>query len=334
MPFVQLQQLSRLERSGEARIVLQQDLTRTTAPPERSALFVALAKTYETDKPPDHEKAFLMRDLAVRSAPSDKALRFKLAYSYSDRGAHELAFVHYRRVIQLDATYENAQNNAGADADSLSLPIASVTYYRAAQQSGETLPVANLAYKLIAAGFKTEAEALRHDARQKPTVHRNVNLALGELARSEVAEEKKIEQITDRVDKVRGWRFKFAEALLRENVTANLSGTYNGVPSPLTLTVATDGTIHGTFSADGKPASLIGKIEGQALIFQWLEAGRDVTTSIAWYITAKSGHGVLLISGTVLDGYWAEGNSELDSSKGDAWKMWKLSKDTQLSEIP
>jgi tetratricopeptide (TPR) repeat protein len=309
--------LSKMELSGEGRVVLQQELT---------TLFIELAKTYESDKPPDHEKGFLMRELAIRSSPSDKQLRFKLAYGYADRDAHELALVHYRKLIQLDAGYGNAQNNAGVAADALSLPIASVTYYRAAEQLGETLPVANLAYKFIGAGFRTEAAAMLRDISQKTDVHRNVHLALGELARSETAEEKKIEQITERVDRVRGWRFKFAEALLRPTTTTDLSGTYKGVPSPLSLSLASDGTVEGTFSADGKPASLIGNVDGEALIFQWSEIRPEAST--AWYVSLKSGHGVLLISGTALEGYWAEGSSELDAKNADSWKMWKLSKES------
>lgn len=325
MPLVLAMQgaLSALERNDEARAILQTELVRTNAPDRRADLFVGLSKTYESEKPPEHDKAAMMRELAIRLTPADKDLRFRVAYDYSEHDADELAFVNYRALIRLDEKYASAKNNAGVSADRLSLPITSVAYYKEAQVLGETLPSANLAQRLIAAGFRQEAMAILDEARKAAHVHRNVHHALGQLASAEAAEEQKIKDITERVGKVRKFRVLYAEALLQSTpAPADLSGTYIGVPSPLTeLKVAEDGTASATFLGI-TPSTLSGKVEGRTLAFQWTE----VAPSTSSWLPRKSGHGVLLIGTNRLDGYWSEGTNDLDSKGGDKWTEWHLTK--------
>ena len=61
------------------------------------------------------------------------------------------------------------------------MPIKSVSSYRKAEQLGETLASANLAYRLMNAGFTEEATAILNSATEKENVHPNVNSALSDL---------------------------------------------------------------------------------------------------------------------------------------------------------
>jgi tetratricopeptide (TPR) repeat protein len=316
--------LTRLERNSEAREILLKELARTNAPAHRASLYLSLGSIYEAEKSPDDERAFAMRELALRSTPSDKRLRFSLAHDYSKRGADELAFVHYQVLLEEGPKDPAAENNIGVSSERLSLPFTSTAHYKAAKAAGETLAAANLAYRLISVGFKDEATALLEEARQTENVHHNVQMAIGQIAENEVAEETKIERLKERVDKLRKFRVQYGDALLRAAPKPDeLSGTYSGVPSALELKVADDLTVQGSFKT-GKPATLIGKMDGCVLTFEWTEKTDSAEWRASW--TAKSGHGVLLFSGTRADGYWYVGDADLDSKKLDSWREWHLTK--------
>jgi hypothetical protein len=322
--------LCRLNRNSEARALLRNELTRTSSPARLSSLYVSLGKTYELDKPADIEKSFLMRELAVRSDPSAKRLRFDLAFAYAEKGANEISLAHYRRVIADDPNHSDARNNAGVAMERLALPLTGVSYYKAAQAAGETLASANLAYRLIAAGFKEEAEAILEDARNADEVHRNVHLAVGRLAEAEAEEETKLKQIMERAGKFRAWRVEYAEALLRDSPPREaVAGSYAGVPSVLELAIDIDGSAKGGFRfAPGKTATLQGRLDGAAVTFEWSEI-LDPKDSIAAILGRKKGHGVLLVQKDRLDGFFAEGSAEVDSRNADEWKAWHLTKDAK-----
>ena len=61
------------------------------------------------------------------------------------------------------------------------MPIKSVSSYRKAEKLGETLASANLAYRLMNAGFTEEAATILNSATEKENVHPNVNSALSDL---------------------------------------------------------------------------------------------------------------------------------------------------------
>ena len=177
------------------------------------------------------------------------------------------------------------------------------------------------------------------EAREAKDVHRNVHLAIGRLAQSENEEETRIEQVSERVGKVRKWRVQHAEALLRATPpTEEVSGSYSGVPSPLELQVTNDGVVTGGFFprlVPGKPAKLAtitGRIDGAAIAFQWSEVIDPKEFMASYY--QKAGHGVLLVTKNGLDGYWAEGSTELDSTNVDKRTDWHLTKHVPSPATP
>jgi tetratricopeptide (TPR) repeat protein len=285
---------SQLERPSAAKAVLREELQHTSGPAERASLYVGLSAVYESDTPADQEKAFLMRELAIRSTPADGDLRFKLAYDYSKHGANELALIHYRALLDQNSGHVVAQNNAGVAADGLLLPLASVAYYEMATEAGSTLAAANLAKRMITAGLKKQAVTTVDEARKAKDVSREVDVAAGQLAHAEAEEETKVEQIEQRVKKVRKWRVEYAGATLAERPSPDdVSGSYAGVPSGLELGMHDDGRVVGFFRFGlDKRAKLTGTIEGSALTFRWSEV-TDPKNPLG-FLGAKAGHGVLL----------------------------------------
>jgi len=319
------QELSRTERHKEALDVLADQLKQTDAPELRAKLFVGMAKAHAKVTPVDHRAMFLMYELALKNTPDDTSLRFDVAFKYSEQGAHELAFDHYRRLLQNDPKHIMALNNIGVDAG-LDLPLTAVSYFKSSQAMDNTLASSNLANRLIDAGFKEEAEAVLTTARGKPDVHRNVSFSIGKLAQAEATEEQQITKISERVGKVRRWRVRHGEAALQGLEPTTLSGSYTGVPVGLDLTVQTDGTAKGTFAPTAtSSAVLTGSVTGAALTFDW--TSEDSEKESLLFPRRKSGHRLLIATGDgQLDGYRAEGTDVIDAKDVDKWNQWHLSK--------
>lgn len=285
-----------------------------------------MAKAHAEAVPVDHRAMFLMYELAIQNTPDDTSLRFDVAYKYSEQSAHEIAFVHYRRLLQNEPTHIMALNNIGVDAGSLSLPLTAVSYFKLSQAMDNTLASSNLANRLIDAGFKEEAETLLTTAKSKSTVHRNVSFSIGRLAQAEATEEQQITKLSERVGKVRRWHVRHGEAALRQLEPTTLSGSYTGVPVGLDLTVQSDGTANGTFALTAtSTAVLTGSVTGAAVTFDWISESSD--KSVLSYLSRKSGHGLLIDTGNAqLEGYWTEGTELIDAKDGDKWTQWHLSK--------
>ncbi len=156
--------------------------------PARKILYDGLAALYERDGNPAMNALALGK--AVEYAPHDHQTRFRAAYAYQHVGLVKSALLNYKVLLETRPEYAGGRNNYGVAADDLGLPLRSVQAYKQAARAGETLAMANLAYRFMNVGFETEARTLLDEARQKPNVHANVGSAMAALSRKIADEEK------------------------------------------------------------------------------------------------------------------------------------------------
>jgi hypothetical protein len=146
--------------------------------------------------------------------PSDSQLRSSLAFMHSEAGNDELALYHYLKVA-FDERKPGTWNNIGVAFDKLKLPSKAVGAYQKAQSDGNTLAVANLAYKLLSEGFVVEARKLLEDALKSPDVHSNVPRAMAQADDQLEQEQKKLEEILEKIKKVNAFYNAFGRGLAR-----------------------------------------------------------------------------------------------------------------------
>ncbi len=126
----------------------------------------------------------------VKQSPDDNALKFNLAFSYSDADP-DLALFHYDSVPRGERSSEG-WNNLGVAYSKLQMPGLAVEAYEAASERGETVADGNLANKLLAAGFFTMARDRAQKAVSLPNYNDNVVAALRAIRDAEAEEEQKL----------------------------------------------------------------------------------------------------------------------------------------------
>lgn len=328
------------EQYRNALDALQGEISSAKEEGSRGKLYLAMATVYETMNPPNHQKALLMYELALRSTPGDNSLRFNVAYTYSDQGAPTMALFHYRNLLARDPQNATALNNAGVAAGRLSLPIASIDYYRQSEKLGETLAMANLAFQLIQAGFIDEATEILEKAQHSKEPNQRVLAAIGEIARSKQAEENMLETLIENSKKMRKWNQRHAEALLESTPDQSLiSGLYDGGGLTLELHVDTDNTVVGNFStgnSGSKTVELNGELEGAAITFSWKTVKPKSEEHQYSYLSSllnpqESGHGLLIVKNSTLAGYRVKGEWSLDARELSGWSELTLTKRQQFS---
>lgn len=142
-------------------------------------LYEGLADIYEKEN--DHENRAFVLDKAVELKPNDTGLIFKVGYSYAESKYDELSLLHYKNARDINPEDEAVQNNLGVQYDNLKMPVKSILSYKKAEKLGNTLASANLAYRLMNAGFTEEAKTVLDTVATKENVHPNVNSALSDL---------------------------------------------------------------------------------------------------------------------------------------------------------
>ena len=249
-----------------------------------------------------------------------------------------------------------ALNNAGVAAQSLSLPITSVNYYRMAKERGNTLSSSNLASKLIDIGFVDEAETVLSEAEQKSKVHQNVYSVRVEIAEQRDTEKEELIAIEKRVEKMRKWRLLYGEAMLQRLADPTIvSGHYTGEPGELDIEVGEAGEIRGELHLpnETQPARVWGHLEGSGINFSWqwdppekeekdqslaqtLLAPHSPTppfgigsllSSYTYTPPPRSEQGFLIIENGKLYGYSGSEEESFDPSPDLDQTEWKLEKD-------
>jgi tetratricopeptide (TPR) repeat protein len=309
--------------------VLQKVMKQVPAGPVRAGIAAALADIYAKQSPPDSEAAAAFYEMALRDSPGDNDLRFKVAYWYGDITMYSNAFTHYREILRRAPTYGSVLNNLGVAAKHLNMPSKSIEYYRQAQANGESLPCANLASLYLGAGFVSDAQRELDRGRTMEEPHGNVFSAMGDIARLQEHEDKIFSSLDSTAAEWRKFSVNVATALLDTDLSADLSGFYNGLPSNLQLIVGREGEATGTFFYYGRMARLVGRLTGRCLRFTWetLPPGQDDGFSL---LATYTGHGLLISENDSLRGYFAPGEFKLNEVWSVLRTQWVLSDRVQL----
>jgi tetratricopeptide (TPR) repeat protein len=306
----------------EAARIISKELPGLTEPSERARGYEAIAEIFDQGKQADPQVRSMMIEAALRSDPTNKRRLFDVAYNCSENKAPELALFHYRQLLEIDPDSVNGLNNAGVAAEKLELPVTSVRYYRQAEEKGESLSSANLASRLISAGFTKEANDILEKAKQQhgSEVHRNVPLNIGKAAEAEEAEETKLKASMKRAGEFSRWKARCANAILQAQ--SAVSGKFED--PTFTLEIDADGSVKGTAKiAYLAEATVTGTVQGALVSFTW-QAGASSTFS---FERPRNGYGrAIVASASRLEGYWSDGAEPLDSSGAEKWKEFVLEK--------
>lgn len=217
--------LYRNSKKEDAINVLSDVLSVANDDANKVKLYESLADIYEKEN--DHENRAFVLDKAVEFKPNDTGLIFKVGYSYSESNYDELSLLHYKNARDVNPNDEAVQNNLGVQYDNLKMPFKSISSYKKAEKLGNTLASANLAYRLMNAGFTDEAKSILKVAATKEDVHPNVNSALSDLPKRA---EKEDEIERGKISAALNWRkffLGFTEAkYIKNNKLNDVSGEW------------------------------------------------------------------------------------------------------------
>jgi len=206
--------LYRNNQKDKAIEILIKGLSRVKDNESRVRIYVELADMYEKEK--DYESRAFVSDKALELKPNDSDLLFKAGYSYSQSKYDELSLFHYKNARQINPKNENVQNNLGVQYETLSMPVKSIASYKEAERLGETLASANLAYRLINAGFIDEATEKLNKAKNQNEPHPNVGAAISELSKKKEQEEETEKKHDKTALEMRKFILGFVEAKFNE----------------------------------------------------------------------------------------------------------------------
>ncbi len=205
--------------------VLSDVLTIATNDSNKVRLYESLADIYEKEN--DHENRAFVLDKAVELKPNDTGLIFKVGYSYAESEFDELSLLHYKNARDINPDHEFVQNNLGVQYDNLKMPIKSILSYKKAEKLGNTLASANLAYRLMNAGFVEEAKSILGIAASKEDAHPNVSSALSDLPKRSEAEDEVEKGKIKLALNLRKFFLGFTEAkFIKSNILNNVSGEW------------------------------------------------------------------------------------------------------------
>ncbi len=204
---------SALYRDGQketAITLLGEMISRVESDPAKGELYAELGKIYENED--DYENRAFVMDKALALKPGNTGLLFDAAYAYSKSGYEELSLLHYVNAKRINPKDSSVRNNLAVQYDNLKMPFRSVENYKKAEEEGSTLASANLAYRLMGAGFETEATEILDAAKVKEDVHPNVGSAVSEIAKRKDAEDDTEKKVTKRALVQRKFFLEFADA--------------------------------------------------------------------------------------------------------------------------
>ena len=213
--FSQAKSLFELGKHQDAFRILIEQISITAKPLTLSKLYRNLASLY--DKSNKADLRLIALEKALEYDPNNTDLLFTIALAYGNRNNdNDLALLHYSALLKFDSNHSAAQNNLGVVYDVLDMPIKSISFYKSAAELDETLAMANLIYKLIGAGFKSEAEGLIDKALKYQHPHENVGQAMFHLSQREEKEKDKEKNVLEKAHKRRRFLLNFARARFEE----------------------------------------------------------------------------------------------------------------------
>lgn len=183
----------------------------------------------------DNDAAIAVLERIIDENPGDSDTRFSLAFKHSAHGNRDMALIHYLRIPEQERSAA-AWNNLGVELDYWRLPAKAVDAFKAAEEIGETLAAANLADKLISAGFIEEAHKRCDTAMKEQYPHSNVSAALARLQEVPQAEDKRLAGITEKARAAVDFYKKFANAIFRTNLDT-MASVWDGPQCELNVTL-------------------------------------------------------------------------------------------------
>ncbi|MES2203048.1 MAG: tetratricopeptide repeat protein [Patescibacteria group bacterium] len=176
----------------------------------RADLYEELADIYEKEK--DYDNRAFVLDKALEFKPNNPGLLFGAGYAYSQSNYDELSLLHYLNATHVDPKNDSVKNNLGVQYENLKMPSKSIQSYQDAEKEGNTLASANLAYRLMGAGFVKEATQKLDTAKGQTDPHPNVGAAISDAAKIEEEEGALEKEATKRALVQRKFFTAYAEA--------------------------------------------------------------------------------------------------------------------------
>jgi tetratricopeptide (TPR) repeat protein len=289
----------------------------------RSRVYARAARLYLKTEPPAEAPAYALYELALTLAPADTDLRFDVAHAFADSGAPSAAFLHYTDLAEREANNNGALNNLGVAASNLGLESIAVEHYIRSEQLGNTLATANLAWKLIDAGFLKEARTRLETQAVKPDVHTNVLEALGRLAKRAETDRQQRETILKKAKRVSSVRSEIGNALANGiSLGPDTSGLYEANNARLRITILPDGTVTGELTSFFSNWTLSGRVLGIGILLSWQSMAKK--EDYIGTLFSKKGHGVFIVTADRLRGFTYEGENQLDPSALSSLEEWSF----------
>ena len=163
----------------------------------------------------------IMLEKLLEFEPNNKRSRFDAALSQSNANLTAISIYNYETLLGLDPKYEYALNNLGVQYGIEKLSLKSVEYLKKASEIGNTLAMANMAYRLIEAGFYEEADEVLSRANEFENPHLNVASAKAKLEEQYEEENDKNKRLSDTGDMQKQFLREYAQAYI-EDVEQNL----------------------------------------------------------------------------------------------------------------
>lgn len=161
----------------------------------------------------DNEASIASMECLIDANPDDINTRFQLAYKYSQMGNNDLALYHYLKIPYGERD-SMMWNNLGVAYDAFSLSTSAVDAYKKAEDADETLAMSNLANKLLAAGFLTEAQQRCDRALSQQDYHKNIPEVISSIKETPEAEAKKENEILASAKPISDFYREFGKAML------------------------------------------------------------------------------------------------------------------------
>jgi tetratricopeptide (TPR) repeat protein len=216
--------LEKEQKVGEARQLIERKLKELS---DREALCILFNKLgYLEAEQGEKLLSAIAYEKALEFKPDDEDILFSAAYAQSNTDLPYLSLFNYDTLIGLSPYKDMALNNMGVEASNLNMLGKSIKYYRQSADKGNTLAMANLAFKYIEKGFFEEASEILQKGLEKEDHHPNVSAALVELEKKKKAEEDSYKKALDKAPEQRDFLRIFAEARF---ISTEVDNIFSGV---------------------------------------------------------------------------------------------------------
>ncbi|MCD7036426.1 tetratricopeptide repeat protein [Metabacillus sp. GX 13764] len=194
----------------EAYEILLATINSSSDNEEKFSNFIKIEELYKKENKLDYQISALEKALEIK--PNNVSALFDLAYAYAQNNQNELALLHYKTIISIEPTHQNALNNLGVIYSDLGMHFNKIKSYKKAFELGNTLSASNLAYEYIKVGLEEDAKGILFEANSKKDVDENVGKALVKLGDQLNSEKQNEEETIEKATKERDFEKNLASA--------------------------------------------------------------------------------------------------------------------------